>query len=75
MDIAAALKKYNTDVHPSGETLPDDVTVYNVKVLCKFLAAGVPINKIDKFRDLLEENAVCIAGRNPGSDLIFCFER
>ena len=41
-----------------------------MKVLTTFLKAGVPINKIDDFRDLLEENAVRLAGRRPMSDLI-----
>ena len=70
MDIAEALKRYDTGVHPSGETLPESVRVYRVKVLCTFLKAGVPIKKIDNFRDLLEENALRIAGRKPMSDLI-----
>ena len=57
-------------MHPSGETLPDSIRVYRVKVLTTFLKAGVPINKIDDFRDLLEENAVRLAGRRPMSDHI-----
>lgn len=70
MDIAEALQKYDTDSHLSGETLPEEVRVYRVKVLCTFLKAGVAINKIDDFRDLLEENAFRLAGRKPMSDLI-----
>ena len=35
-----------------------------------FLRAGVPISKIDSFRELLEENSYCLAGRKPMSDLI-----
>jgi len=70
IDIAQALQKYDDDVHPSGETLPDSIRVYRVKVLTTFLKAGVPINKIDDFRDLLEENAGRLAGRRPMSDLI-----
>ena len=50
--------------------LPDSIRVYQVKVLTTFLKAGVPINKIDDFRDLLEENAVRLAGRRPMSDHI-----
>ena len=64
------MKKYDTDFHPSGETLPEAVRVYRVKVLHTFLKAGVPINKIDDFRDLLEENAFRLAGRKPMSDII-----
>ena len=52
------LKKYDADVHPSGETLPEAVCVYCVKVLTNFLKAGVPIEKIDIFRDVLEENSL-----------------
>ena len=70
MDIVEALQKYDTNTHPSGETLPDGVRVYRVKVLSTFLKAGVPINKIDEFRDLLEEYAFRLAGRKPMSDLI-----
>ena len=70
MDIVEGLQKYDTNAHPSGETLPEAVRVYCVKVLHTFIKAGVPINKIDDFRDLLEEYAFRLAGRKPMSDLI-----
>ena len=41
-----------------------------MKVLTTFLRTGLPINKIDEFRDLFEENAVRLAGRKPMFDLI-----
>ena len=56
-DIASSLKKYNEQVHPRGETLPEQQQVYRVKVVSTFLKAGVPLSKISKFRDLFEENA------------------
>ena len=68
-DIAESVKKYEFE-HPSGETLPTSVRVYRVKVCTTFLRAGVPINRIDKFRDILEENGLHLAGRKPMSDLI-----
>ena len=49
VDIAEALKKYNDSEHPSGESLPQSVRVFRVKVLCTFLKAGVAISKIKKF--------------------------
>ena len=52
MDIVQALEKYDADIHPSGETLPEAARVYRVKVLRTFLKAGVAIKKIDDFRDL-----------------------
>lgn len=70
MHIVEALQKYNLEFHPSGETLCDTTRVYHVKVLRTFLKARVPINKIDDFRDLLEEHAFRLAGRKPMSDLI-----
>ena len=69
-DIADAFKLYDVETHPSGETLPEDVRIYRVKVLSTFLKAGVPINKIAAFRDILEENSLRLAGRKPMSDLI-----
>ena len=56
-DIAASLRKYNKDVHPRGESLPEEQQVYRVKVVSSFLKPGVPLSKMDSFRDLLEENA------------------
>jgi len=52
------LTKYNKEIHPRGETLPQEQEVYRVKVASAFLKDGVPLNKIDCFRDLLEENAL-----------------
>ena len=55
-DIIAALKAYDIQVHPAGDCLPDLTRVYRVKVVTTMLRAGVPLSKIDLFRDLLEEN-------------------
>lgn len=60
-DIADMLSKYDNTVHPVGETLSESVRVYRVRVLKTFLKAGVkagvPLGKLDVFRELLEENA------------------
>jgi len=42
--------------HVNGGTLPESLQVYRVKVLRTFLQAGVPLQKLDVFRTLLEEN-------------------
>ena len=55
-DIAASLRQYNEQVHQRGETLPEQQQVYRVRIVSTFLKAGVPLNKISKFRDLFEEN-------------------
>ena len=57
-NIASSLRKYNDEVHPRGETLPEQQQVYRMKVVSTFLKAGVPLSKVDKFRDLFEENAL-----------------
>ena len=46
---------YDTIVHPVGETLPEETGVYRVKVVSTMLKAGIPLSKIDLFRDLLEQ--------------------
>lgn len=53
--ILQAMKKYDRQVHPEGEMLSDNQRVYRVKVVKTFLKAGVPLNKLDIFRELLEE--------------------
>ena len=60
MDITKALRIYDQEHHPVGETLPDSVRVYRVRVLTAMLKSGVPVSKIDCFRDLLEENALAL---------------
>ena len=56
-DIADALRKYDSSVHPVGEGLPELTRVYRVNVVMAMLKAGLPIYKIDCFRSLLEEHA------------------
>ena len=52
-NIADLLGNYDKATHPVGE----EVRVYRVKVVTTFLKAGVPLSKLDTFRELLEENA------------------
>ena len=69
-DIADALQKHNGEQHLRGETLPIDQQVYRVKVVSCFLRAAVPLNKMQHFRNLLEENAYRLTDRHYMSDLI-----
>ena len=66
-DIADALKVHKTATHLEGETLPMD---YLIKVVGAFLRAGVPLNKVSHFRDVLEENAFRLTDRSHMSNLI-----
>ena len=54
--IAELLVDYDKATHPVGEGLSEEVRVYRVKVVTTFLKAGVPLSKLDTFRELLEEN-------------------
>ena len=54
--IMEALKKFDSEHHPIGEILPDSTHIYRVKVVTAMLKAGIPLNKIDSFRDLLEDH-------------------
>ena len=63
-DIASSLKKFNEQEHQKGETLPEQQQVYQVKVVSTFLKAGVPLGKIQKFRELLEENATRLTDKH-----------
>ena len=67
-DISVALSAYEKEVHPSGETLPEAQKVYRV-IVETFLKAGVPLSKIEDFRELLEENAYRLSDRRGLSDL------
>ena len=56
LTIMEAMKKFDSEHHPVSETLPDSTRVYRVKVVTVMLKAGISLNKIDSFRDLLEDH-------------------
>ena len=69
-NIAELLKNYDKGCHPKGETLPNSVRVYRVTVVKSFLKAGIPLSKVDCMRDLLEEHAFSLSGRQHLSETI-----
>ena len=69
-DIGTALAKYNETEHLRGETLPEQQQIYRVKVVTTLLTAGVPLSKIESFRDILEENAYRLTDRRHLFDLV-----
>ena len=59
--LADALKRQDAASHQGGggvggETLAVDACVLRIQVLQSFLSAGIPIQKIDSLRHLLERN-------------------
>lgn len=69
-DIAKALQKHNEETHLVGETLPEAQQVFRVKVVQAFLKAGVPLNKVDCFKDVLEHNAYRLTDKRNLFDLV-----
>ena len=47
---------YDSRTQLVGDGLPDSTRVYRVKVVTAMLKAGVPLSKVDLFRDLLEDH-------------------
>ena len=60
VSIVDAMKKQDKEVHPVGELMSNNQHVYKVRVLKNFHKSGVPLNKIDDFRELLEEGGYCL---------------
>ena len=68
-DIVDALQKYSKEVHPKGETLRQHACV-PCKIVRAFLKAGIPLQKIDSFREILEESAFSLTGSQHMRQLI-----
>ena len=56
-----SLQEYDASVDPSGETLPESTRVHRVKVVTALLKAGIPLNKLDSLRDILEERSFALS--------------
>ena len=70
MDISKALQEYSSKHHPVGEKLPESTRIYRVKVVTAFLKAGVPLSKVDSFRDIFEEHAFSLCDSSKLRQLI-----
>ena len=66
-DIAESLKRYDTIVHPVGETLPEETRVYRLKVVTTMLKSGIPLSKINLFCDLLEQYGLSLTSASTTS--------
>lgn len=69
-DIAQALKKFDDQNHPSGETLPTAQRVFRIKVVKSFLKAGVALNNLEQFREVLEQGSYKLSDRRGLYDTI-----
>lgn len=62
--IAVAMKRVSDDIHVKGETLPEKELVFRCEVVQTFLRAGVPLSKVQHFRQLLERVGSRLADRS-----------
>ena len=60
---------------PKFENLSMEQHVYRFKVVRTFLKAGVPINKIDQFRSLSEEEGYSLTHSSHFNDMIDVISR
>ena len=56
--IQKALHVYDSQTRLVGDGLPDSTRVYRIKVATAMLKAGVPLSKVDLFRDLFKEHGL-----------------
>lgn len=59
--IVEALKQYDRSEHPKGETLPDSMHIYCVRVVTSLLKSGISLNKADGLRELSQENGYSLS--------------
>ncbi len=56
--------------HSLGQTLPEAQRVFRVRVVKTFLKAGVPLHKLEDYREILEQHAYKLADKRGMNDLI-----
>lgn len=59
--IFEALKSYDSSEHTKGETLPDSMCIYCVRVVTFLLKSGISLNKANSLHELLEENGYSLS--------------
>ena len=69
-NIANKLTDYNNDTHMVGESIAESSQIFRVKVVSAFLCAGIPLNKLEMFRELFEETGYRLTDRRNMHDLI-----
>ena len=69
-DIANKITDYNEETHLVSENIAQSTQVFRVKVVSAFLRAGVPLNKVEVFRELFEETGYRLTDRRNMHDLI-----
>ena len=69
VSIKEALKR-DSQIHKVGEMLPDEQRVFRLEVVESFLAAGIPLQKVDLLRHILERGGYRLTMSSALSELI-----
>ena len=69
-DLGEMTRSRDKEVHPVAEDLSIKCRIFCIKVLTTFLKAGVPLNRLDVFRPLLEESGIRLTNRTNMAQLI-----
>ena len=68
--LAANLQVYERETNPRGETLSESHKLYRTKVVIAFLKSGIPLQKIDGLREVLEAGRYRLTDAQGMHDLV-----
>ena len=69
-DIAIKVTSYSKKTHLFSENIVENTQVFCVKAVLTFPRAGIPLHKLDLFRELFKETGYCLTDRRNIHDLI-----
>ena len=68
--LADHLQVYERETNPRGETLSESHKLYRIKVVTAFLKSGIPLQKIDGLREVLEAGGYRLTNARGMRDLV-----
>ena len=68
--LADHLQVYERETNPRGETLSESHKLYRIKVVTAFLKSGIPLQKIDGLREVLEAGGYRLTDARGMRDLV-----
>jgi len=68
--LAQHLEVYESETSPRGETLPESHKLYRIDIVTAFLKSGIPLQKIDGLREVLEYGGYRLTDARGMRDLV-----
>ena len=68
--LAQHLQVYESEAYPRGENLPESQKFYRIKAFTAFLKLGIPLQKIEGFREILEYGGYRLTDSRGMRDLV-----